>query len=366
MIKYSVIIPFHSNLNMLSLCMTSLSKTLVTSESEIIIVDNNSQGSDLNIDLNSFPNCRVISVRENLLYPKAVNLGAKNASGDYLLFCDADICVQKNFHIYLTDTLENQNIGFSSAKLLNIFTGRILDFGIACSYYNFPHPFAGRLPNHPLVNHDHFPLAACSACSAIRHDIFNEIGGFDDALLHSYSDIDLCLRLKEHGYKTICISDAIAYHQGASTRGSGMSESLKEDTKGIFLSKHDMIKADITTYLAESCEQILQDAEILKKEYFFLNLSTIGNPDIYIEFVKDYLRIRETSHINLPVSKRDMDHIHLLDHVPHIIRNYHVPILYFVDKFTALYGNALWKECRKQYADIVIDRNANILFLNSI
>ncbi len=209
-------------------------------------------------------------------------------------------------------------------------------------------------------------MAACSACSAIRHDIFDKIGGFDDTLLHSYSDIDLCLRLKEYGYKTICKSDAIAYHQGASTRGSGMSENLKEDTKGIFLSKNANIDADITTYLTKSCKQITQDMKILKNEYFILNLSTIGNPDLYIDFVKDYLQIKETSHINLPVLKRDTDHIHLLDHVPHIIRNYHVPIMYFVDRFTALCSNVLWKECRKQYADIVIDRNANILSLNSI
>lgn len=366
MIKYSVIIPFHSNSNMLSLCITSLSKTLDPDESEIIIVDNNSQGSCLNIDLNSLTNCRIISVQENLLYPKAVNLGAKNAVGKYLLFCDADICVGNNFHKHLTDSLENQIIGFSSAKLLNIFTGYILDFGIACSRYNFPHPFAGQLPNHPLVNHNHFPLAACSACSAIKHDMFDMIGGFDETLLHSYSDIDLCLRLREYGYKTICVSNAIAYHQGSSAKGSGMSKSLKEDTKGIFLAKHTMIMSDITKYLAESCEHVTQNIEMPEKDYFTLNISTIGNPNTYIDFIKKQLHIKETSHINLPVSARDMSHIDLLNHVPHIIRNYRIPILYFVDSFTALYNNSLWKECRKHYADIVVDRNANILLLSSI
>ena len=47
MIKYSVIIPFHSNLNLLTLCIESLIKTLNASESEIIIVDNNANGSQI-------------------------------------------------------------------------------------------------------------------------------------------------------------------------------------------------------------------------------------------------------------------------------------------------------------------------------
>ena len=41
MIKYSIIIPFHSNLNLLTICVNALYKVLDFSESELIIVDNN-------------------------------------------------------------------------------------------------------------------------------------------------------------------------------------------------------------------------------------------------------------------------------------------------------------------------------------
>lgn len=52
MIKYSVIVPFHSNSNLLSMCISSLEKSLDSSETEIIVVDNNSRGSQIPADLN--------------------------------------------------------------------------------------------------------------------------------------------------------------------------------------------------------------------------------------------------------------------------------------------------------------------------
>ena len=50
MIKYSIIIPFHSNLNLLTLCVDSLLKAIDLSESEILIADNNANGSQISPD----------------------------------------------------------------------------------------------------------------------------------------------------------------------------------------------------------------------------------------------------------------------------------------------------------------------------
>ena len=67
--KYSVIIPFHSNANLLSACIFSLSKTLNPEESEIIIVDNNADGSQIPFGFQLPTQCRIIHKKENLLYP---------------------------------------------------------------------------------------------------------------------------------------------------------------------------------------------------------------------------------------------------------------------------------------------------------
>lgn len=364
--KYSVVIPFHSNLNLLSMCTAALARTLDLSESEIIIVDNNASGSQVSKELKRDSRYRIISKEENLMYPRAINLGASNASGEYLIFCDADTCVTEGFHLPLTKVLEEEFVGYTSAKLLNIQTENIQEFGITSSYYNFPHPFAGRPQNFKLVSKDHSPLAACAACSAIKRELFIDVGGFDEELLHSYSDIDLCLRLAARGYRTVCIADSRAYHCGASTVGSGMSSSLKEDTKAVFAAKNPNIAVQILHYLDIACRYFLSLNRLRNKDYFILDCSTIGNPELYIDAALEALELKETLRHRRPYTQRDAQQIDYLNFIPHTIRNYRVPIMYFVDSFLSFRRNSLWKACRANFDDIVLDRNANIELLQNI
>lgn len=364
--KYSIIIPFHSNTNLLTIGVSSLIETIDLNEAEIIIVDNNADGTQISSNFRYYKDCNIITRKENLMYPRAINLGVEHASGDYLIFCDADTCVTKNFHIPLTNALLEDNIGYSSAKLLNMQTNNVQEFGITSSYYNFPHPYSGRKLNHELVKHNHYPLAACAACSSIKRDLYIDIGGFDEELIHSYSDIDLCLRLKQRGYKTICVSDSMAYHCGSSTIGSGMGSSLKEDTKGIFCSKHKDIPVQISEYINKASEYFLSTTTLNLKDYFIFDCSTIGNSTYYINLVKENLQLKETMYYRHPYTLRDAQMIDLLNFVPHTIRNYKVPIMYFTDSFNAFKNNCLWKECRNNYLDIVVDRNANIELLRNL
>lgn len=366
MIKYSIIIPFHSNLNLLTLCVESLLEVLDLSESEIIIVDNNANGSQISSEWDAVKYCKVISRTSNLMYPKAINLGAKYAKGKFLIFCDADVCVTNNFHKALIRELMVEGVGYASSKFLNIATGNLLEFGITSSYYNFPHPYVGRSRDFALIQKNHYPLAACAACSAIKRELFMDIGGFDEELVHSYSDIDLCLRLRNHNFKTVCVSDAIVFHCGASTYGSGMGTSLKEDTKGIFMAKHGYIPIQIDEYIHAACEYFFQNYQLSTKDYFIVDCSTIANSNIYLNTIKNTLNITEIGRYRHPAVLRDADKIDFLNLVPYQIRNYRIPLLYFVDNFLSAHGNNLWKCCRKDFHDIVFDRQANIELLQNI
>lgn len=364
--KYSVIVPFHSNQNLLTMCISSLINALDFSESEIIIVDNNSAGSQVPPTLEREKRCRIITRSENMMYPAAVNLGASCAKGTYLVFCDADTYVSSNFLSPLIQALHEEGVGYACAKLLNMQTNNILEFGITCSHYNFPHPFSGRPQDFPLTSENHYPLAACAACSAIKRDLFMDMNGFDEELIHSYSDIDLCLRLAQRGYRTVCVADALAYHCGASTNGSGMSASLKEDTKGIFSSKHPHVPIQIYNYLEMACQYFLSQNALHNREYFVLDCSTIGNPNLYIDNVSEKLKLHIIAKHQRPYTQRDAASIDFLNFVPHVIRNYRVPILYFVDNYLSFQGNSLWKLCREGFNDIVLDRHANIELLSNI
>jgi len=61
-------------------------------------------------------------------------------------------------------------------------------------------------------------LAVGSAGMLIRRDVWNQVGGFDPAMLLYREDVDLCWRVQAVGYRVRVITDAVVYHVEASAR----------------------------------------------------------------------------------------------------------------------------------------------------
>lgn len=63
--------------------------------------------------------------------------------------------------------------------------------------------------------------AVTGACLMIRKDLFLSMGGFNEAQLAvAFNDIDLCLRLREAGYRNVVIPAVTLYHDESKSRGS--------------------------------------------------------------------------------------------------------------------------------------------------
>jgi GT2 family glycosyltransferase len=65
-------------------------------------------------------------------------------------------------------------------------------------------------------------LSACTgACLALRREVYQEVGGLDEEHLPvAYNDVDLCIRLRQSGYKIIWTPFAELYHLESASRGS--------------------------------------------------------------------------------------------------------------------------------------------------
>jgi GT2 family glycosyltransferase len=62
--------------------------------------------------------------------------------------------------------------------------------------------------------------AVTAACLVVRRDVFNEVGGFDaEHLGVAFNDVDLCLRIREAGYRNLWTPYAELYHHESATRG---------------------------------------------------------------------------------------------------------------------------------------------------
>jgi GT2 family glycosyltransferase len=57
-----------------------------------------------------------------------------------------------------------------------------------------------------------------AACQIIRREVFEELGGFDEALAVDYNDVDFCIRLRKKGYLIVWTPFAELYHLETATR----------------------------------------------------------------------------------------------------------------------------------------------------
>ena len=78
--------------------------------------------------------------------------------------------------------------------------------------------------------------AVTAACLLIRRDVFETLGGFDEALAVGFQDVDLCLRAANEGYQSLCSAEAVLFHH----------ESLSRDVSAA--DEKDPHPADTTTF----------------------------------------------------------------------------------------------------------------------
>ena len=82
--------------------------------------------------------------------------------------------------------------------------------------------------------------AVTAACLAVRREVFDEVGGFDEALPITLNDVDFCLRVRAQGYANLMAPHVRLVHHESASRGLDVapdqSERLAHETAG-FLSK---------------------------------------------------------------------------------------------------------------------------------
>ena len=57
------------------------------------------------------------------------------------------------------------------------------------------------------------------ACMLMKKEIFEKIGGFDEALAVAFNDVDLCLKIRKSGLLIVYTPYAELYHHESITRG---------------------------------------------------------------------------------------------------------------------------------------------------
>jgi GT2 family glycosyltransferase len=196
----SIVIPVHNGGDNFQTCLASLSAFVAPSIEIIIVVDG---GTDDSERLARAAGAKVLIFESAGGPARARNAGAKIATGDVLLFLDADVTIHP-------ETLP---------PIAKIFTDRSDLAALIGSYDDAPGApnFLSQYKNlFHHYTHQTGATTACTfwgACGAIRRDVFVEIGGFDENYRYpSVEDIDLGYRLTKAGYKIELCKTVLVKH----------------------------------------------------------------------------------------------------------------------------------------------------------
>lgn len=209
----SVIVVGYNSLPHLDTCLAALEQQHYESSVEILFVDNASRDESLAYVAEHFPRVRAIALRVNRGYAGGNNVGAWAAHGDILIFLNPDTEASPNAIRELVRPLKDDTAVGMTTPVLVLFDRRDR-INTAGNTIHLSGLTTCRLAGKPVADVDDAEVAAVSgACCAIRRELFEGIGGFDERFFMYLEDTDLSWRVRLAGYSCHLAARALVAHR---------------------------------------------------------------------------------------------------------------------------------------------------------
>jgi O-antigen biosynthesis protein len=232
--RVSVIIPTRDHAFDVNRCLESLFGLTDYPDFEVVLLDNGSRDFQTLHALDQWSRrepARFRVVRHDVPFNySAINNFAveQGSSGDFLLFLNNDTeVITADWMSAMVEQAQRSSIGAVGARLLYEdkriqHAGVILGIGGigGHAFRFFPADHLGYYNSlQTITNYS----AVTAACMMMRRSVFDEVGRFDERLGVAYNDVDLCLRVREAGYRIVYVPHAVLYHYESQSRGYDIS-----------------------------------------------------------------------------------------------------------------------------------------------
>ena len=223
----SIVIPTTGRLELVGTCFESLRTLTTYLNYEIIFIDNSCGHHPEGIRYLHQQNVQVIEDSGPFNWSRLNNVGVAAAHGELLLFLNDDIEITDgNWLSELVAQALRPEVGTVGASLLYP-DGRIqhggvflVEHGGACVHYlQFLNPQKQIYQNlHQTVRE---VSGNTGACLMVRQNVFSALGGFDEDYTIVGSDVDLCFRISQAGYRNIWTPFAqLIHHESVSRKNA--------------------------------------------------------------------------------------------------------------------------------------------------
>ena len=228
----SVIVPTRDRAGLLARCAEGVLHRTDYPNLEFLIADNGStepQTAALFAHLAEDTRVRVLPLPGPFNYAHLNNAAAAAARGEVLLLLNNDVdVIDPGWLAELVAHAVRRDVGAVGARLL-FADGRLQHGGVALGVSGVAGHLELLAPRDAPGYDGRLALvrdvaAVTGACLAIRREVFAAVGGFDAAnLAVAYNDVDLCLRVRERGWRVVWTPFAELYHLESASRPSDLA-----------------------------------------------------------------------------------------------------------------------------------------------
>ena len=209
---------------------------------EVIVADNASEDGSREILATEFPEVRTILLDRNYGFTGGYNRalkalsddaaaaahqgGRKGGGFDLYVLMNSDIEVTENWLRPLADRMKSRpDCGACGPKLRSWYRRGAFEYAGAAGGLidRYGYPFCrGRVPGKVETDSGQYDSPAdvlwvSGACLAVRAEVWNALGGFDDRFFAHMEEIDLCWRMQLEGWRVTAVPESVVYHLGGGT-----------------------------------------------------------------------------------------------------------------------------------------------------
>ncbi|WP_092444552.1 MULTISPECIES: TIGR00180 family glycosyltransferase [unclassified Pseudomonas] len=246
----SIILESRDNFEQVQQALVSVLQRTRYHRHEILVADNHSQSEELAQWLDSLEGkgerIRILRSDRRLSASALYNWASAQAKGEYLVLLSAEAqVINANWLDSLLNQAQRPEVGIVGSKQMDMRgittqAGLVLkpDGRVASVFVGERKDAKGYLNGHQVEQNY---SAVSGACLMIRKDLFEAVGGLDEAhFADAFADVDLCLKAADAGYLTVWTPQAQMLHSVSFAEAPQATDALRDKWQARF--DHDTVR----------------------------------------------------------------------------------------------------------------------------
>ena len=201
----------------------SCQQSAISDQVELVVADNGSTDNSLEVLAKEFPTVKTIVLDQNYGFAEGYNRAIAQVDSEYVVLLNSDVETPEGWLEPLLDYLDaHSEIAAVQPKVRSWRDKtRFEHAGAAGGYVNalgYPYCRGRRLWGVEKDQGQYDEVAiidwTTGACMCVRTQVYKDLGGLDASFFAHMEEIDLCWRMRNHGWQLACVPQSVVYHLG--------------------------------------------------------------------------------------------------------------------------------------------------------